>query len=225
MQEFEKHQDELASLTGGDEYEEMVNADERASFKNRYYLICGKTRTLIKRGTLTKRTSTITINSVSGSNREIIDAPDTKIHNSNQTEESSYQVHKNTSHNPRHRDYVQAENTTVKGRANRNLPDLKIPTFSCMYDTWLDFFDSFKSIIHSDNDIPMIRKFHYLKGCVTGDAAKIVAALETTGENYKVAWDPLKGDKKTPTLHNLLTFLERRSKFEETRAATRQNTT
>ena len=31
-------------------------------------------------------------------------------------------------------------------------------------------------------------------------------------------------DIKTLTLHNLLTFLERRSQFEETRAATRQNT-
>ena len=60
------------------------------------------------------------------------------------------------------------------------------------HDTWLDFFDSFNSIIHGDNDIPTIQKLYYLKGCVTGDAAKIIAALETTSENYEVAWDLLK---------------------------------
>ena len=302
LQEFEKYQDELDSLTDGDEYEEKVNAEERASFENRYYLISGKAKTLIKNGTLIKPTiSSITINSESESNRVSIDAPNSETHNSNQTEENSSQVHENTARDPQHRDYIQSENTIVKNRANRNLPDLKIPTFSGKHDTWLDFFDSFNSIIHSDNELPIIQKFHYLKGCVTGDAAKIIAALETTSENYKVAWDLLKGryhnkkslidshikalfempsiskdfstrtlfdtlqihiralrtlsvemdhenamiiylikgklntytaekweeftcDIKTPTLHNLLTFLERRSQFEETRAATRQNT-
>ena len=71
-------------------------------------------------------------------------------------------------------------------------PDLKIPTFSGSFDTWLSFYDSFNSMIHNDPDLPTIQKFHYLKGCVTGDAANIISSLETTTENYKVAWDLLK---------------------------------
>ena len=47
-------------------------------------------------------------------------------------------------------------------------------------------------MIHNDPDLPTIQKFHYLKGCVTGDAANIISSLETTTENYKVAWDLLK---------------------------------
>ncbi|XP_033225903.1 uncharacterized protein LOC117178585 [Belonocnema kinseyi] len=48
-------------------------------------------------------------------------------------------------------------------------------------------------MIHNDLDLPIIQKFHYLKGSVTGDAANIIASLETTSENYTVAWELLKG--------------------------------
>ncbi|XP_033231521.1 uncharacterized protein LOC117182536, partial [Belonocnema kinseyi] len=47
-------------------------------------------------------------------------------------------------------------------------------------------------MIHNDPDLPTIQKFHYLKGCVTGDAANIISSLETSTENYKVAWDLIK---------------------------------
>ena len=82
---------------------------------------------------------------------------------------------------------------SARPTAYRHLPDIKIPVFSGNIETWHSFYDSFNSIIHNDNDLPTIQKFHYLKGSVTGDAANIIASLETTSENYTVAWEQLKG--------------------------------
>ena len=48
-------------------------------------------------------------------------------------------------------------------------------------------------MIHNDNDLPTIQKFHYLKYSETGDVANIIASLESTSENYTVAWELLKG--------------------------------
>ena len=71
-------------------------------------------------------------------------------------------------------------------------PDLKIPTFSGSFDTWLSFFVSFNSMIHNDLDLTTIQKFHYLKSRLTGNAANILPSLGTTTENCKVAWYLLK---------------------------------
>ena len=51
LKEFERIQDALESLTEDDESEEKKNEEERANFENRYYLICGRIKTLLKRGT------------------------------------------------------------------------------------------------------------------------------------------------------------------------------
>lgn len=52
--QFEKIQDVLDSLNeqNEDETHSDEGADERASFENRYYSICGRIKTLIKRGRL-----------------------------------------------------------------------------------------------------------------------------------------------------------------------------
>lgn len=73
-----------------------------------------------------------------------------------------------------------------------HLPKLEAPTFNGSFDTWLSFYDSFKSMCHDNSAIPTIQKFHYLKACLKGDAAEIIASLETSTENYTVAWNLLK---------------------------------
>ena len=72
------------------------------------------------------------------------------------------------------------------------LPRLQTPIFHGSYDTWLSFYDSFKSMCHDNHEIPNIQKFHYLKACVKDEAAEVIASLETTGNNYQVAWELLK---------------------------------
>ncbi|XP_033212443.1 uncharacterized protein LOC117170034 [Belonocnema kinseyi] len=53
------------------------------------------------------------------------------------------------------------------------LPKLQTPTFYGTFDTWLEFYDSFKAMCHDNMNIPTINKFMYLKACVQSDAKEI----------------------------------------------------
>ena len=72
------------------------------------------------------------------------------------------------------------------------LPKLETPTFYGTYDTWLNFYESFKSMCHENPSIPELHKFYYLKACLKDEAAEVIASLETTPENYTVAWELIK---------------------------------
>ena len=72
------------------------------------------------------------------------------------------------------------------------LPKLQTPTFYGTFDTWLNFHDSFKSMCHDNPSIPPIQKFLYLKACLKNEAAEVISSLETSNDNYFVAWELLK---------------------------------
>lgn len=77
--------------------------------------------------------------------------------------------------------------------ANKQLlPDITLPTFDGSFDSWLGFYDLFSSLIHEDTSISAIRKLFYLKGCLTGEAANVIASIESSSQNYEVAWNLLK---------------------------------
>lgn len=73
---------------------------------------------------------------------------------------------------------------------NVKLPDLKLPSFSGNYSEWLSFYDTFNTLIHNTklNDI---KKFHYLRSCLQGDALQVIQSLEISAVNYSVAWSLL----------------------------------
>lgn len=68
------------------------------------------------------------------------------------------------------------------------LPTITLPTFSGSFDSWLGFYNLFNSLIHEDESISPIRKLFYLKGCLTGEATDVVASIESSSQNYQVAW-------------------------------------
>lgn len=72
------------------------------------------------------------------------------------------------------------------------LPKLNLPTFSGNYEEWFPFFDTFHSIIHTNESIDNIQKLHYLRSSLAGDAKNIVSALKISAINYDVAWNLLK---------------------------------
>lgn len=72
------------------------------------------------------------------------------------------------------------------------LPVLNIPTFCGDYESWLSFHDIFVSLIHNNNGLSTVQKFHYLKSSLKKDAESLVQSLEITNDNYSVAWDLLK---------------------------------
>lgn len=72
-----------------------------------------------------------------------------------------------------------------------SLPVIEMPKFDGTYERWLEFRDTFWSLIHTNNKISDIQKFHYLRSSLEGDAAQVIEALGFSADNYPVAWDLL----------------------------------
>ncbi|XP_063362760.1 uncharacterized protein LOC134651550 [Cydia amplana] len=76
-------------------------------------------------------------------------------------------------------------------KPNIKLPTIHLPTFSGRYQDWLEYHDTYKSLIHDNTSIPKIHKFHYLRNSLKDSASLIIKSLEFSTENYDVAWDLL----------------------------------
>ncbi|CAH2108130.1 unnamed protein product [Euphydryas editha] len=72
-----------------------------------------------------------------------------------------------------------------------NLPKINIPTFSGNYLHWLEFRDTFLSMIHNNKTISNISKFHYLRASLQGNAALIIKNINFSDDNYHTAWNML----------------------------------
>ncbi|XP_036340110.1 uncharacterized protein LOC118749413 [Rhagoletis pomonella] len=68
-----------------------------------------------------------------------------------------------------------------------HLPKLQLPKFSGHHADWLDFYDMFSVLVHTNNELSDIEKFQYLRSCLTDSAARLVQALEVTAVNYRKA--------------------------------------
>lgn len=71
------------------------------------------------------------------------------------------------------------------------LPQIQIAKFDGAYFRWLEFRDTFESLIHNNTRITSIQKFHYLISYLEGDAARIISNLEVSSANYCEAWNLL----------------------------------
>lgn len=74
---------------------------------------------------------------------------------------------------------------------NIKLPTINLPVFDGNYLHWLEFRDTFDSLINQVDMIPQINKFHYLRNSLKGAAAVVIQSIEFSGDNYKLAWDLL----------------------------------
>lgn len=72
------------------------------------------------------------------------------------------------------------------------LPKIELPTFTGAYDEWVQFYKIFTSLIDSNDTLPAVEKFYYLKSCLKREAGKDIHSLELSSENYKVALGLLK---------------------------------
>lgn len=92
---------------------------------------------------------------------------------------------------------------------NIKLPTIKLPSFDGNYIKWLEFRDTFDSLINSNNSIQTISKFHYLRSSLEGSALVVIKSIEFTSENYSIAWDLLRKryDNKNILINNHLKAL------------------
>lgn len=69
------------------------------------------------------------------------------------------------------------------------LPKIDLPLFQGHYQHWLEFRDTFVSLIHSRDDIDNINKLHYLRASLKGSALLIIDNLDFKSANYESAWN------------------------------------
>lgn len=68
------------------------------------------------------------------------------------------------------------------------LPEIQIPKFDGDPESWIEFRDTFKSLIHTNPNLSAIQKLHYLKDALIGEAHSSVANLDMSTENYIIGW-------------------------------------
>lgn len=87
---------------------------------------------------------------------------------------------------------------------NIKLPTIELPKFNGSFEKWLEFKDTFESLIHSNNKLVEIQKYHYLRASLQGSASQVIEALEFSSENYKVAWEAIcnRFDNKNLLVYN-----------------------
>lgn len=71
------------------------------------------------------------------------------------------------------------------------LPIISLPSFDGSYDSWLEYRDTYVSMIHNSEQLDNIQKFHYLRSSLISNAAQVIKSVEFTRENYAVAWELL----------------------------------
>ncbi|XP_046145702.1 uncharacterized protein LOC123989029 [Osmia bicornis bicornis] len=111
---------------------------------------------------------------------------------------------------------------TDNAQGSIRLPVINLPTFDGKFSEWLEFRDTFDSLVHQNNALSDVQKYHYLKSAVKGSAARAVKALNISEGNYKLAWETLKNRYQNPLAlrkHHMDAFLDlpsiqKRSKTE-----------
>lgn len=85
-----------------------------------------------------------------------------------------------------------SSNTSNKGRTcNLKLPPLKIANFHGDPNQWISFRDTYLSLIHENDNIEDVNKFHYLKSYLEGAASSVISSVTVSSNNYQIAWNLL----------------------------------
>lgn len=92
---------------------------------------------------------------------------------------------------------------------NVKLPRIDLPTFDGTFTLWRQFSDSFTAMIHNNSELSDCQKLCYLRASLKGEAANMLRSLETTEENYSIAWNSLQEryNNKRRIINNHVTAL------------------
>ncbi|XP_033229074.1 uncharacterized protein LOC117180693 [Belonocnema kinseyi] len=66
----------------------------------------------------------------------------------------------------------------------------QLTDISCRFSIYLnsDFADTRKALVDRNSNIQDVEKLVHLKSCLEDEASDLIASIETSSENYKVAW-------------------------------------
>ncbi|CAI6376006.1 unnamed protein product [Macrosiphum euphorbiae] len=74
---------------------------------------------------------------------------------------------------------------------NIQLPRIELPSFDGNILHWRAFRDTFVSLVHDNDQVPPIQKFHHLLSAVSGSAAATVKSVPLIEANYPIVWQNL----------------------------------
>lgn len=102
------------------------------------------------------------------------------------------------------KDSDSSQSASNNQRSTVKLPTISLPSFDGTYDQWLEFRDTYLSVIHNCKDLDNIQKFHYLRSVLKGNALQVIKSLEFSSNNYITAWDLLENryNNKRLLVHN-----------------------
>jgi len=94
---------------------------------------------------------------------------------------------------PQAMSYSNSTDAKVSNRdfATTDLPKISLMTFDGDRTRWVDFRETYKALVHDATDIPPVKKMHYLKGCLKGEAAGSISAIPISLDGYFAAWEAL----------------------------------
>jgi hypothetical protein len=87
------------------------------------------------------------------------------------------------------------ERGTMQSSSNATdikLPTINLPNFNGNYTDWTPFYESFRSLIHENNNLEKIQKLHYLRSCLGAEARRTIDTLAVSADSYDTAWRLLK---------------------------------
>ena len=90
-----------------------------------------------------------------------------------------------------------------KSNVKVKLPRLNLPTFGGKLTTWPSFWDSFSSMIHTNDELSKIDKFKYLLSSLEGEAKDTLLGFNLTDAQYDQAVEHLgkRYDNKEYIIH------------------------
>jgi hypothetical protein len=96
-------------------------------------------------------------------------------------------------------DEHEARNTALPRRSEESIASsssncclkllpIKLLSFNGEYEYWITFSDMFKTIVHCNEQLSDIQKYHYLKSALTGEAERLISNIQMTTSNYPIVW-------------------------------------
>jgi hypothetical protein len=78
--------------------------------------------------------------------------------------------------------------STHSSNTNIQLPTIALPSYSGDHFQWLNFRDTFESLIIHNTALSNVQRFHYLLAALKGEAKQLITNLSVTNDNFAIAW-------------------------------------
>ncbi|XP_024881163.1 uncharacterized protein LOC112460613 [Temnothorax curvispinosus] len=168
---YNEVQAEIDALTD----DELETVQYREVFEEDYFRLIAQAEGLLMRGIATLQPPSAATNEV----RDSVPVQGASAHTTHEQADPTPNVAR------------QANQHIIFKTPGIRLPIIELPKFTGDIDEWLGFRDTFESLIHSNETIDLIQKFHYLKAALEGNAAQIIKSLEFSAANYTIAWQTI----------------------------------